>query len=70
MAALELTVELGEPSQTMAARRATVMLGGVVIYSELVHDTDPATGERTAEQATLNVTRLVAYRLRQLLEDE
>jgi len=68
-AASELRIEVGEPAAGMNVRRASILLDGVPIFSEIVYDTDEG-GARTEEQARLNITRLFGSRLARLLEDE
>lgn len=51
------------------ARWVSLQLAGVVVFSELVYDTD-ADGNRTEERAVENFVRLLASRLRAALEGE
>lgn len=66
---LEFRVEVGEPAAGINARRASLVLDGIPVFSEVVYDTD-AGGQRSEEQAKRNITLLFANRLSRLLEDE
>ena len=57
---LELQIELGNKTQN--ARYASITLGGVTVFSELVYDNEIASAEE-------NVLKLFASRLRRLLEE-
>jgi len=63
---LEITVETGYRYERQAARWATIAIGDVVVYSELVYDMD-ADGNRTDEQARANVLSLFARRLGEVI---
>jgi hypothetical protein len=62
-----VTVTFGEPYPKHAMRYATLRIGGVEIFSEIVYDTDGA-GNRTEAQAARNLLTVLGERLRKVVD--
>ncbi len=70
MSELPFVIEVGKPDGFPPdARWVELKLGGVTVFNEYVYDRDKD-GERTEEQAKLNLLNLFAHRLKQVLEEE
>lgn len=65
---LEVEIDFSEAEHTPSARWGSLKIGGVDVFTELVHDTN-SEGERTEEQARKNLLLLFAHRLKDVLED-
>lgn len=65
---VEITVETRESKTAIHARWASLRLNGMEIFSDLVYDTGE-NGERSDEQAALNLMRIFTSKVRELLEE-
>lgn len=64
---LDVEVECQYPEYTPSVRMATLLIGGIPIFTEQVYDTD-AEGNRTDKQAVDNLLRHFSYRLNQVIQ--
>jgi hypothetical protein len=64
---VEMEITFSEVGRDIHARRATLSLGGVTLFSEEVFDSCWPTGERSEEQAATNLLRVFSHRLSKVL---
>lgn len=68
ISALPIEIELGPPLESPMGRWATLYIGGVDVFKELVYDVDQEMN-RSEDQARTNLLHLFGYRLKRILEE-